>query len=358
VVVEATWVAAHVALYPLVLARDAELAAFERLRVSDLPPLQRSLLIQDVDAVGTPVLIVHGPVDNRSVFTLLRRELRRAGHGRVTSMNCGVLTRDIRVAAEIVGAIVERICEETGYARIHVIGHSVGGLVARYYVQRLGGDARVDTLVTLATPHQGTAAAVLFPSRLVRQAAAGSDVIRELAGPVASCRTRFVAIAAELDELVLPPGHARLDHPDLPVENLTISGTGHLSLPVDGRAVAAAVGALRMIDSRGMSAAEAAAAAGHPASRMRAMSPGPAEAGTAAAGPPVSAAAAETAAAEAGTTAGTTGAAVEPEQDEDAPVADVAAAATDLAAMDVAAIAEPLVPLPRSGDPVAAHSPV
>ena len=44
----------------------------------------------------------------------------------------------------------------SGYERIHVIGHRLGGLIARYFVQRLGGDAQVHTLVTLGTPHQGT----------------------------------------------------------------------------------------------------------------------------------------------------------------------------------------------------------
>ena len=44
---------------------------------------------------------------------------------------------------------------ETGFERIHVIGHSLGGLIARYYVTRLGGDARVHTLVTLGTPARG-----------------------------------------------------------------------------------------------------------------------------------------------------------------------------------------------------------
>ena len=42
---------------------------------------------------------------------------------------------------------VEQICEDTGHERIHVVGHSLGGLIARYFVQRLGGDLRVGSLV-------------------------------------------------------------------------------------------------------------------------------------------------------------------------------------------------------------------
>ena len=59
---------------------------------------------------------------------------------------------------------VERIVEETGFERIHIIGHSLGGLIARYYVTRLGGDARVHTLITLGTPHEGSYAAYAVPT--------------------------------------------------------------------------------------------------------------------------------------------------------------------------------------------------
>ena len=49
----------------------------ERFTLDDLPPASRGLLLGDVVAAGTPILLVHGLVDNRSVFTLLRRALRR-----------------------------------------------------------------------------------------------------------------------------------------------------------------------------------------------------------------------------------------------------------------------------------------
>ena len=92
-------------------------------------------------------------VDNRSIFTVLRRGLRRRGFRRVLALNYSPLTSDVRLAAaERWRPGSSSICAETGFERIHVIGHSMGGLIARYYVQRLGGDERVHTLVTLGTP--------------------------------------------------------------------------------------------------------------------------------------------------------------------------------------------------------------
>jgi pimeloyl-ACP methyl ester carboxylesterase len=238
---ELAWVAAHAAMYPLgVLAergKRADREAAERFTLDDLPPVQRGLLLGDVVAAGTPILLVHGLVDNRSIFTLLRRALHRRGFGRVLTLNYSPFTQDVRTAAARLATLVERTCEETGYERVHVVGHSLGGLVARYYVQRMGGDARVHTLVTLGSPHSGTQAAYLLPQSLVRQLRPASPLMRELAEPAPGLRTRFVCFWSDLDQLIVPKRSARLDHPDLQVRNVLLRGVGHMSLPISGRVV-------------------------------------------------------------------------------------------------------------------------
>ena len=238
---EIAWVAAHGVLYPLGVLSDkgrpVHRESAERFTLDDLPPVQRGLLLGDVVAAGTPILLVHGLVDNRSVFTLLRRTLLRRGFGRVISVNYSPFTQDVRTAAARLARLVEKTCEETGYEKVHVVGHSLGGVVARYYVQRMGGDARVHTLVTLGSPHAGTVAAHLLPSRLVRQLRPESELMRELAEPAPSCQTRFVAFWSDLDQLIVPKRSARIDHPDLAVRNILLRGVGHMSLPIDGRVV-------------------------------------------------------------------------------------------------------------------------
>ena len=238
---ELAWVAAHGALYPLGVLSDKgrpdARESAERFTLADLPPVQRGLLLGDVVAAGTPILLVHGLVDNRSVFTLLRRTLRRRGFGRVISVNYSPFTQDVRTAAERLARLVERTCEETGYERVHVVGHSLGGVVARYYVQRMGGDARVHTLCTLGSPHAGTYAARLLPHRLVKQLRPGSELMRELQAPAPGCRTRFVAFWSDLDQLIVPKAAARIEHADLSARNVLLRGVGHMSLPIDGRVV-------------------------------------------------------------------------------------------------------------------------
>ncbi|MFI8827451.1 esterase/lipase family protein [Streptomyces sp. NPDC053431] len=201
-----------------------------------------------------PVVMLHGFVDNRSVFVLLRRALARHGRHEIESLNYSPLTCDLRAAAELLGRRVEELLTRTGHDGVDLVGHSLGGLVARYYVQRLGGDARVRTLVMLGTPHSGTRFVPLplaDAHPLVRQMRPGSEVLSELAGPAPGCRTRFVSFWSDLDQVMVPVETARLDHPDLIVHNVRVSGVGHLALPVHPTV---ATGILEALDDEGPAA--------------------------------------------------------------------------------------------------------
>jgi pimeloyl-ACP methyl ester carboxylesterase len=190
-------------------------------------------------------------IDNRSIFAVLRRGLINRGFGRIETINYPVLTGDVRSAAARLGAEVERLVAETGYERIHVVGHSLGGLIARYYVTRLGGDSRVHTLVTLGTPHQGSYLAYAWNNGLTRQLRPGSGLLTELAQPVHDCQTRFIAYWSDLDQVVLPQRHAALHHEDLNVHNIALHGVGHGSLPFTRTVVQGICTALAHLDTSG-----------------------------------------------------------------------------------------------------------
>jgi len=231
---EAAWTCLHLTTYPLGLLREGTQAS-DRYHLDGLGPAQRGLLVHDVEAAGTPILLVHGMIDNRAIFTVLKHRLHRKGLRTIASMNYPLLTNDIRGAARELGAVVEALAERTGYEQIHVIGHSMGGLIARYYVQRLGGDRRVHTLVTLGTPHAGSAHGHLLPVELCRQLRPGSELMAELELPAPDCGTRFVAYWSDLDHVIVPHHNARIDHPDLAARNVLVRDVGHLSLPRVGR---------------------------------------------------------------------------------------------------------------------------
>ncbi|MER6538809.1 esterase/lipase family protein [Streptomyces sp. 900105755] len=224
---EAAILAGHLLLYPTGLTPE------RRPAVPPVPPAEPDGTARLPVRAAPPVVLLHGFIDNRSVFVLLRRTLAQHGGQRIESLNYSPLTCDIRTAAELLGRHVEEICERTGSGRVDIVGHSLGGLIARYYVQRLGGDLRVRTLVTLGTPHSGTRVAPLADAHpIVRQMRPGSAVIEELARPAPGCRTRFVSFWSDLDSLMEPVETARVDHPDLLATNVRVTGIGHLALPV------------------------------------------------------------------------------------------------------------------------------
>ena len=239
---EAGWVAVHLATYPLGLLADRQPRV--RSGLAGLSVQQQGLLHQHLKAAGTPILLVHGIIDNHTIFAPLRRALDRRGFSQISSFDYGLLTSDVASTAARLGRVIEELTDRSGYERLHVIGHSLGGLLARYYVQRMGGDARVHTLVTLGTPHQGTELARIgarFP--LVRQLRPGSALMRTLAEPAPHCRTRFVCFQSDLDQLVVPSRNARLVHADLDVTNVSVAGVGHLSL-TNHRGIAAQIAEL------------------------------------------------------------------------------------------------------------------
>jgi triacylglycerol lipase len=233
---EGAWLAAHIAVYPGGALRE-QLEASDGYRTDSLSPLRRSLVVTDLEAAGTPILLIHGIMDNRSVFTVFRRALRRHGFGVVHAVNYGLFTGDLREAAQELQGHVQRLCETTGADKVHIVGHSLGGVIARYYVQRMGGSAQVDTLVTLGSPHSGTLGAYLVPTALGRQLRPGSPLLTELAGPAPDCTTRFLVVWSRMDQMVVPQRNARLRHRDLDVAQLELADVGHLALPIDGRVV-------------------------------------------------------------------------------------------------------------------------
>jgi len=171
---------------------------------------------------GAPVLLLHGFLATSRSLRVLRHRLVRDGF-RVFSVNLGgrFNTRRIDEQAMLLRDEVERIyAREPHLPRLIVIGHSQGGLVASWWVKRVGGQRRVRTLVTLGTPHRGSRMAwlgILFawfmPSLL--QMLPGSGFIRRLCEIGWPARVAVFSIYSRRDRVAPWPGalvDARLSH--------------------------------------------------------------------------------------------------------------------------------------------------
>jgi hypothetical protein len=178
-----------------------------------------------------PIVLVPGLADNVAVLTRLRRALEDCGVGPVVAFAYNPREGDVRSVAAKLAEQVEQLCAITGASRARLVGHSLGGLIARYYVQRLGGHARVDLVVTVATSHRGTVAAWLsLALPLLRQLRPETELYAELAEPAPTCRIRFVTFSSGANAVILPAGNGQLDHPDLPTRNVVLPGICHFTL--------------------------------------------------------------------------------------------------------------------------------
>jgi triacylglycerol esterase/lipase EstA (alpha/beta hydrolase family) len=168
------------------------------------------------------VVLVHGLVANRSGFFPLQAYLRLHGHRRQLAFNYRSAGSIERLAVELKRAIDAGV----GGGRIDLVAHSMGGLVARAYLQLLGGARRVDRLITLGTPHHGTHAATFIPSALVRQLLPGSPFLQYLNAQPAPAGVEVTSIVAGRDLLIQPVASARCPFG----ESLRFDHFGHLEL--------------------------------------------------------------------------------------------------------------------------------
>lgn len=180
-----------------------------------------------------PVLFVHGYLSNKSNWYFLERDLRAAGYGQIHAMNYSSRNADL---VDLSAACVERaheVLEATGASRLHLIGHSLGGLVIRDAVQRRGLD-RAASVITVASPHGGVDLARLNrvlgrDHRIGRQLRPGSSYLRGLWGAARPTSTRFVAYYSNLD-LLVPGRRAMILEQELAPSNILVKDHGHLSI--------------------------------------------------------------------------------------------------------------------------------
>lgn len=139
---------------------DEPLSASALQRLTGLEPFPQPSLIP----VRAPVVLMHGFGVGAS--------FRRGGHLHQEALY--LRSRGVRAVAPNVSPYntvqartaqwarrLERVLDETGADRLLLVAHSMGGLDARHLITKMGWHDVVDILVTISTPHRGSAVATL-----------------------------------------------------------------------------------------------------------------------------------------------------------------------------------------------------
>jgi triacylglycerol lipase len=200
----------------------------------------------DDSPVETPVLLVHGYGANKSNWLFLKRYLRGAGFERVHALNYNPFRNDIPELAERCAERAAELKAHFGVPRIHIIGHSLGGIIARYAVQVVGLEG-VSVCISVASPHNGvrlarygSLVAELGPLDAGLQLRPDSPVMALLHRTARPLPTQFVAYYSNLD-LVVPARRAMILEPELAATNILVKDQGHLSIMLSRRLAASVV---------------------------------------------------------------------------------------------------------------------
>lgn len=212
-----------------------------------LPPARAAALVDRAD----PIVLVGGYASMVQSLEPLAESLRRDGFTVFLFDVPSNGLADVRHSADRLAAFVADVRRRTGRARVDVVAHSAGGIVARTWAQLRGGAASLDQLVTIATPHRGVVLLrqpllnAVADSRLghwllggsTRQLLHGSELMRQLEATLpALAPARLTSIYVDGYDGLLAPldtGHVagarniRLDHPGHSVASARL---GHFTL--------------------------------------------------------------------------------------------------------------------------------
>ncbi|MBI3957323.1 MAG: lipase [Chloroflexi bacterium] len=158
-----------------------------------------------------PVVMAPGYRDDASVFARFVDYLRGQNFN---TFPMTLAPSDGRVPLEALASQVSDFVEQSfaPEQRLDFVGFSMGGVVLRYYLQRLGGLARAQRFVTLGTPHRGTWIAYGSNRPGVRQMRPGSAFLRNLAEDADRLgKISFTSIWTPLDLTIVPARSSAID---------------------------------------------------------------------------------------------------------------------------------------------------
>ncbi len=162
--------------------------------------------VDSAEAGARHVVVTHGIDSDGGDLKTLIKALKDTGfavHLFVYTPSDGSL--GLEKPAEDLAKFVER--ELPSDARFSLVAFSMGGLITRWYLDMLGGAARVERYITISSPHNGSLMGNLRWNRGGEQLRPGSEFLRKLEsnkGPVQSGEVEAHSFWTPLDLMIVP----------------------------------------------------------------------------------------------------------------------------------------------------------
>jgi len=157
-----------------------------------------------------PVILIHGIWDTKAIFSKMSARLTQLGwcvHSLNLTPNDGSLGLD-SLAKQLADYISQNFDPEQ---TLDIVGYSMGGIVSRYYVQRLGGINRVQRFITISSPHKGTLTAYSLPLPGYLDMRPDSGLLRDLNQDVTVLkRINFTSMWTPFDIMILPSNSSQM----------------------------------------------------------------------------------------------------------------------------------------------------
>lgn len=150
------------------------------------------------------VVLIHGFTDSPRRIFFMARYLRRLGWNVLTpELRPSNGSAPLETLAEQLATFVSTHCGDSG--RLDFIGFSMGGLICRYYLQCMGGAARTDRFISIASPDNGTHIAKLIPGAGMRQMRRGSTFLNDLNADVSTLKDVACSVLfTPMDFIIVP----------------------------------------------------------------------------------------------------------------------------------------------------------
>ena len=172
-----------------------------------------------------PVLLVHGFACNRAVWRPALQRLRAERVGPLRAVSLEPVFAGLDTVAAAVLSELESLAGSSGRP-VAIIAHSMGGLVARAALRR-ARPGLIDRIVTIGTPHHGTALACRFCWPNATQMRPASGWLEDLnASQEGKLGTHITSIYSRDDNFISPPDSCRLRG----ALELELGGIGHFCL--------------------------------------------------------------------------------------------------------------------------------